>query len=67
MNDYAALIKTRREMQDSKKYADKLAVKIREALNPGSPFVLCGNLAGVLIQIDNMVTVLLKERQITPQ
>lgn len=54
-------------MQDSKKYADKLAVKIREALNPGSPFVLCGNLAGVLIQIDNMVTVLLKERQITPQ
>ena len=63
MNDYAALIKARREMQDSKKYADKLAVTLRGALNPGSPLVLCGNLAGVLIQIDNMVTLLLKERK----
>lgn len=43
MSDYAALMKGRREMEDSKKYADKLA--------------------GVLIQIDNMVTVLLKERK----
>lgn len=63
MSDYAALMKARREMEDSKKYADKLAVTLREAINPGSSFVLCGNLAGVLIQIDNMVTVLLKERR----
>lgn len=48
--------------QESKQCADRLATLLREAINPGSAFILCDDLPGVLIQIENMVKVLLKER-----
>ena len=50
------------ELKDAKKRADALALMLRGTLHPGASFILCDDLPGVLIQIDNMVGVLLKER-----
>jgi len=51
-----------KELKDAKERADALALMLRATLHPGASFILCDDLPGVLVQIDNMVGVLLKER-----
>jgi len=53
------LVAIKKELKNSKQYADFLAITLREAVHPGSPFAVCQDLHGVLTQIDNLVAVLL--------
>jgi len=50
------------ELKISKKSADSVAIALRSAINPGSSFTLCEDLPGVLVQIENMIGILLRER-----
>ena len=50
------------ELKRAKERADTLALLLRGTLHPGAGFILSDNLPGVIIQIDNMVSVLLRER-----
>ena len=59
-SDYRKLMKAKKELKDSKAAADEVAVRLQQAIDPDAPFTLCGNLKNVLIQIDNMVSRVLK-------
>jgi len=59
--DYLKLIKIRSELKENKGNADELAKRLRRAVNPEVPLILCDNLKGVMIQIENMVSILINE------
>ena len=56
--DYTKLVAIRRGLKENKDQADSVAKKLRNIINPEVPLVLCSTLSGVLIQIENMISVL---------